>query len=89
MTHSTSQRTFQLPFGIRITVDPSGNGELESNLFHEFLDYDGLIEDAAARAAADAMESLLLAMACAGIDLEMAAFKEAIQTAVESMASQR
>ena len=88
MTHPTSSRTFILPFGVRITVDHSGNGELESNLFHEFMDYDGPTGDAVARAAADAMESLLLAMACAGIELEMAAFKEEIQSAVESMASQ-
>ena len=87
MTHSTSPRTFQLPFGIRITVDPSGNGELESNLFHEFRDYDQPSDDAAARAGADAMEGLLLALACAGIDLETAACKEAILTAVESFAN--
>lgn len=86
MPEPTSSRVLHLPFGIRITVDPSGDGELESNLFQEFREDDEPSEDAVARAGADAMEGLLLALACAGIDLETAACREAIVTAVESFA---
>lgn len=82
-----SPRYIELPFDINITVHPAGGGSVESNLLDELRDYDDPKEDAVARAAADAMESLLLALACAGFDLETAACKEAIATAVESAAN--
>lgn len=85
--HQGSPRYIELPFGINIAVYPSGGGSLESNLVDELRNYDDPKKDALARAAADAIESLLLALACAGFDLETAACKEAIATAVESAAN--
>ena len=44
-------------------------------------------EDVEGQAAADALESLILAHACAGIDIASPAYVEGIETAVEAIAN--
>jgi hypothetical protein len=62
----------ELPiFGIVIEHDNKGNGAIETELGEGF----------------DQIESLLLAMACAGINLRDSAMLEAIETAVEATAN--
>jgi hypothetical protein len=82
--------TIRLPcFGIAITLvrgnDPStfGSGSITSDLRAP--------RTAANRqfnAAIDGLESLILAHACAGIDVESPAYIEGIETAVEAIANQ-
>lgn len=69
-------KEFQLPFGITIAVDPAipGSGTLAPQL--------GL---AIPGDHADALESFLLAMAAAGIDLSDPKIAEALKTAVEAI----
>lgn len=74
-------REFNLPFGIQIQVYPESSSTIRSNLAHE------LGEGAQAKASADAIEALLLAMAGQGIDVGSAAMATAITTAVEAIAN--
>lgn len=82
---------FVLPFGLTIAlekqraggerlvwIDKSGSGLLE-----QFSDGE---PDVAARAAADAMESLVLALASAGVDVASPSFIQGFGVAVESVA---
>jgi hypothetical protein len=74
-------RSIDLPvFGITLTLDSGGGGNIASFL-HE--------DDAPGgyNAAMDAIESLVLAHACAGIDVESPAYLEGIETAVQACAS--
>jgi hypothetical protein len=78
-------RTCEISLGadrIRIEVDPRGNGTITSNL------KDDSGEDAAAYdAAIDGLESLLLALACQGVDVTTPDFREAVQTALGAIAN--
>lgn len=84
------KRTIKLPcFGIVVNLDTEdpGAGAISSDL-HEMPDgnnadgndyrYDG---------AMDGIEALILAQACAGIDIESPAYIEAIETAVQACAN--
>jgi len=82
-----ASRRISLPYGISITVYASGAASLAGNLALEFLDGSDPSNDEPAHVAADAIESVLLALAAAGVDLETAACKEAIETAVEAVAA--
>ena len=83
-------RTIQLPcFGITIRLDRKntakmpGAGTIVSDL-------KGRGKTAAQRlsnAAIDGLESLILAHACAGVDIESPAYVEGIETAVEAIAN--
>lgn len=64
---------------IDITLNGSGGGTV-STTFGE----DGETEY---NAAIDGIESLLLALAIAGVDIETAQFREAIETAIEACAN--
>lgn len=76
-----------LPFGILITVEPSGAASLESDLRRELLDETDPSADSIGLAAVDAIESLLLALVAAGVDLSGQAAHAAIVTAVEQIAT--
>ena len=75
-------KTIKLPcFGIILDVDENtpGGGTITSNLYPESpMDED----DVAQTAAYDAIESLILAHAGAGIDVESPAYIQGIETAV-------
>ena len=76
----------RLPFGIMLEpVD--GGWQITSGLRDQFVDSTETenpdLEEARGEAAADGMESLLLALAAEGVDLAKPEFIRAIQTAVE------
>ena len=77
--------TIQLPvYGIIITLGPENpdfadtylGGTITSDLHEK--------GESAFNSAIDGIESMILACACAGLDVESAAFLEAIETAVEA-----
>jgi len=64
-------------YGIQVTIDVDGSGTITSDLRTTQS------EDELYNSAMDGIESLILACACSGIDIETPAFLEAIETAVE------
>jgi len=76
----------RLPFDIVLAL-VDGGWQITSGLRDEFFDPNETenpdLEEARGVAAADGMESLLLALAAEGIDLSKPEFIRAIQTAVE------
>ena len=83
-------RTIRLPcYGITITLtrgnraDKPGSGAIASDLHAA-----GTASNRQFKAAAiDGLESLILAHACAGVDVESPAYVEGIETAVEAIAN--
>jgi len=74
-------RSIELPtFGITLDLDSLGGGNI-SSLLHE----DGAPEEY--EAAIDAIESLILAHACAGVDVESPAYLEGVETALQAVAN--
>lgn len=74
-----------LPFGISLKVEDDGSsGGISSGLAQCFSDEDGYVDEKG-QAAADAIESFLLAMACNGVDLSQAEIVSALETAVDSI----
>lgn len=67
-------------FGIVVTVSGEGNGSIVSDLRE---DEDNEIY----LAAIDGLESLILAHACAGIDIASPAYLEGVETAIEAIAN--
>lgn len=77
-------KTIILPIQGGITVDfERGEGGDISSIMKNTDDED----DIEYNAAIDGIESLILAHACAGVDIESAAYIEGIQTAVEACAN--
>lgn len=64
-------------YGITVILNTEGGGEIFSELRQG--------EDTEALAAIDGIESLILAHACAGIDITTPAYLEGIETAVEAI----
>lgn len=76
-------KTIKLPcFGIKITLDEKGGGSIESALNDHALDDDTI--NCSIMSQMDALESIILAHAIAGIDIESPAYIEGIETAVEA-----
>jgi hypothetical protein len=79
-------KVYKLCYGITVTVDDNGLGGISSELVSQFsLDGDTEEQQEVASAIADSLESLILAHACAGIDVSSAPYVEGIQTAVEAI----
>jgi CheY-specific phosphatase CheX len=76
-------------FGIVVTLDGNGGGTIKSDLREpaDVLDMDSDPEAHLYDAALDGLEALILAHACAGIDITTPAYLEGIETAVEAMGS--
>jgi hypothetical protein len=72
-----------LPYGIKVAVNGK-SGAVESAL-HEGYEFDDLQSRAAYELAVDSLESLILAHACAGIDIASPAYVEGVETAVEAL----
>lgn len=72
--------TFQLPvFGLRVVCDPAtGAGTIESELHSDE-------DDSELTAALDAIESLVLAHACAGVDIGADAYVQGLQAALDKV----
>lgn len=83
--------TIKLPcFGIIVNLTGDGGGSISSDLHEdpdEKSDYDGQCKVDAYNTAIDGLESLILACACSGIDIESSAFLEAIESAVQGIAN--
>ena len=81
-------RRIALTHDIVIELD-GGSGNISSNL-HETPN-EAIMEDADEvrdyNSAIDGMESLILACACSGVDVESTAFLEAIETALEAISN--
>jgi len=82
-------RTIRLPcYGITITLarengaDKPGSGSITSDLRAAVT-----AADRQYNAAIDGLESLILAHACAGVDVESPAYVEGVETAVEAIAN--
>lgn len=79
----------RLDYGIAIVTDGEGSAGISSALINQFTGNGESVDDdhteGYAEGAADALESFLMAMAAAGVDLEAPQIKEALQTAVESV----
>ena len=73
--------TFLPCYGIVVNAS-DGGGSISSDLHEE-----GVTDATEYNAAMDGIESMILACACAGIDIESPAFIEAIETAVEGCAN--
>ena len=84
-------REIRLPcFGVTIrlprqnTTDKPGTGTITSDLREPAR----TVADRLGNAAIDGLESLILAHACAGIDVESPAYVEGIETAVDAISHQ-
>lgn len=73
-----------LPFSTRLCLDGEGGGTVSSELVQEFADQD-VPGNTYAKVAADALESLLLALACAGVDMSQPKIETAVINAVEAI----
>ena len=82
-TQSPTQHIILLPGTIRVTCTFDGAGEIESDLRAGIDDQD--VQGSLYHAAVDGLETLILACACAEVDLESEAFHEAVATAIESI----
>jgi len=72
-------------YNIEVTLDGRGGGSITSEL------HDKAVETPMSQrynAAMDAVESMVLAHACAGVDITRAAYLEGIETAVDKMINQ-
>jgi hypothetical protein len=74
-------------FGIVVTLDGKGGGAIKSDLHDDSTESDRG-ERLAFNDGMDAIESLVLAHAVAGIDIAQPAYLEGIETAVEAYANQ-
>jgi hypothetical protein len=75
-------KTIKLPcYGIVVTFAPGESGELRSDLVYELRTLGRYIPEI------DGIESMILAHAIAGIDIESPAYIEGIETAVEAVAN--
>lgn len=79
-------KTYTIPeFEISVTINPATKGGvIESNLRKQFMLDDEPI-DPEAEASVNALEALILAHACAGLDVDSPAYVEGLGTAVEAI----
>lgn len=67
---------------IEVIVYDQGDGQIGGGIISNLIDDDDQIQTAF-----DAVESFILAAACAGIDVSEAAFKKAVETTVDAIFS--
>lgn len=90
-------KSYQLPFGIVVEVKDGGGRVVESGLYAQFrsaLPLETVLGDSdidngefeGPRQAADVIESLILAHACAGLDVGSDAYCNGLKTAVDAIA---
>jgi len=74
-------------FGIVVTLDGNGGGTIKSDLREDadVLDMDSDPDAHLYDAAVDGLEALILAHACAGIDITTPTYLQGIEVAVEAM----
>lgn len=75
-----------LPFGIQITLDGKGSGNIRSDLRVALTnDEDSPTVRLLTLASCDALESLLLALACAGVNLSTPTAYAAVNASIEAI----
>ena len=72
-------------YGIKVSLDEQGGGIITSELYIDEKDN----QDNAYNSAIDGIEAMILACACAGIDIEDERFIEAITTSVEAVSNNK
>ena len=83
-------RTIRLPcYGITIRLESEDTKERPGcgTIISELKEADADAEGKTFNAAIDGLESLILAHACAGIDVDSPAYVEGIETAVEAISN--
>ena len=70
-------------FGIVVSLTGDGGGNITSDLHEETGDF---YDDSVYNTGIDAIESMILAHAIAGVDVEEPAYLEGIETAVDALA---
>jgi hypothetical protein len=76
-------RVIKLPcFGIKVTLAQKG-GAITSDLHEELDEAEITPESENYEAAIDGIESMILAHACAGVDIESPAYVEGIEAAIQ------
>jgi len=76
-------KTIKLPcYGIVVTFAPGESGELHSD-----LNVPGTVEPEIWNRTIDGIESMILAHAIAGVDIESPAYLEGIETTVEAVSN--
>ncbi len=81
---STITKEIQLPVhGICVTLFSDGSGKIGSDL------WDGIDpeDEEVFKAVVDTIESLVLALACAGVDIQSKKFISGLETAIESVSN--
>ena len=73
--------------GFEVEVDGEGGGSLISGIQNTF-DIDPDDVDDYGRGCIDALESLLLSLACEGIDISTHLFEHAVQTTLDAIGNQ-
>lgn len=81
-TYNPDEVVYSLPFLTRVVVQ--NGGHIKSSLIEQFRDPEDP-DDPRPKAAADAVESFILALACEGVDVTSPRFGRALHTAVESI----
>lgn len=79
-------KTIKLPcYGIVVELDDKGGGTIRSDLRDFGEDEDGFVANSMLSGASDALETIILAHACAGVDIEAPAYLEGIEVAVDKI----
>ncbi len=86
-TNEIIQKTISCgEYTFTFTGDPkTHSGNIESNLFKDDIENDSKDVSTTYKNYADAIESLLLAQYCAGINITTHKFKEALESSIESI----
>lgn len=81
-------KTIELPvYGIRIRISKNGEGAIGSDLPTSDDEYGEDSESSALHAAYSGIEALVLAHACAGVDVESPEYLEGLETAVDAISN--
>lgn len=82
-------RVIELPvFGIILTLRENEDGELSGSIVSDLHEREnGLVLDTDYNVGVDALESFILACACAGVNVESIEFIYAIEQTVESLSN--
>lgn len=82
-------RVIELPvFGILLTLRENEDGELSGSIASDLHEREnGLVLDTDYNVGVDALESFILACACAGVEVESTQFLQAIEETVEALSN--
>ena len=80
----STSKTIELPcYGIKVTVN-NHDGLVSGLIFSDLIEENRIAGKEAVDYAMHGIENMILAAACAGLDIQSPAFLEAIETAVDA-----